>query len=428
MVTTSGVARSGDRSGTPWRGQAAGTGAAVLVRVAILAQLVVAGVALDEGEFHLVAVALGLSAAAQVLTDSGAAAFLSVLDGERESVPLVARRLLLWQIFVGCTAFALSTVLLLRVADTAGTWTLLGLLAVLATSAVESVGRLCRVVWLRQGRYRNYAGTDVAYALARLLPVLLLVAGGGAWAFVAGLVLAVGVTCSVGARVSHELWRDRVMGASGPAPGLLATVRGSLSYGLPVMAAGLYSQTPVLVTSAVSSLETASAVAVATRLVQPLELVAASWSQMSLPGLARAHVARGRFLGVLLAQGAVVAVAGACGVALFLHLGDAGPDVWLLSAVLLVALPVKYLNYGLATLLMALGRPDVRTWTSVVLGLSCTTVLLWVADQSVAHIGLVVGINEVVLASALAAAVRLCAQEHRAQHRFTQERKEGIRG
>lgn len=385
---------------------AAGVGAAVLVRAATLAQLLAAALFLTVGDYHVVAVALGVSAAAQVFTDSGAAAYLSVVDRGQESLTDVVRQLVTLQVAVSCLAATLSALLILRIDDTGDTRVVLGLLSIPAASAVESIGRLCRVLWLRNGQLLHYAAPDAAYCAARMVPVVFLAAGAGVPAFVPGFGAALLVTLVVWSRSTRI---PLLAAPHAPARGRTSfrvTARRSLSYGLPVMAAGLYSQAPVVVTGAMSSLETAAAVAVATRLVQPLEMVAGSYSQISLPRLSSHQMPRRRFLGTITLQGLVLAVAGLAGASLFLHLSDADPAVWTLTYVLLAVLPLKYLNYGLATALMALRRPLVRMLVSVTLGVVCVIAVVWVSDLPVIWVGAVVGLNEVLLALGLAAAVR----------------------
>ncbi|WP_110181295.1 hypothetical protein [Nocardioides solisilvae] len=392
-------------------GQLAGVGTAVLVRVATLAQLLVAALVLDAAGYAVVAVALGVAAAAQVVTDSGAAAYLAILE---RPGPRVLRQLVAWQALVGGVAAGVGALLVLRAAAAGDATVLVVALAVPATSAVESVGRLCRVQWLRGERVHAYASVDGGYAAARLVPVGCLLAGWGAWSFVPGLVLALAATLVVWAGARVEAQADAVAAASvaadraaGDEPVPFArTVRRSMAYGVPVMATGLYSQAPVVVTAALSSVETAAAVAVAARLVQPLEMVAASYSQMALPALARGRMVREHLLAVLGAQGLALGVGGAVGVAGFLWVTGADRDGWVLAFLMLAVLPVKYLNYGQAALLTAARRPDLRTVVSVGLGLVCLTAVVLVARGPAWEVGAVVVVNELLLLVGLGVAVR----------------------
>lgn len=406
MNTLQSAARPTDAA-PPRDRAAAGVGTAVLVRAATLAQLLAAALFLAVDDYHVVAVALGVSAAAQVFTDSGAAAYLSVVDSSQESLGDEVRHLVTLQVAVGCLAATLSAFLILRIEDSGDLWVVLGLLAIPTTSAVESVGRVCRVLWLRDGLHLHYAAPDAAYCAARLVPVACLAAGMGTPAFIPGLALAVVVTLVVWSRTARRVQRESQQSPTGRRTSFRTTAGRSLSYGLPVVAAGLYSQAPVVITSAMSSLETAAAVAVATRLVQPLEMVAASYSQISLPRLSRSQMPRRGFLGTIAVQGLVLCAVGLLGASLFLHLSGAEADVWALTFLLLAVLPLKYLNYGLATVLMGLRRPLVRTLVSVTLGLICVVTIVGVSDLPVIWIGSVVAINEVLLALGLAAAIRI---------------------
>lgn len=384
-----------------------GVAAAVLVRGMTLLQLLVATLLLPSAEHRLVAVALGVGAAAQLFTDTGAAAHLAVVDGRRVSLARLVPQLLVLQLTAALVATLAAGALVLRMAEVDDAWLLWGLLTIPATSAVESVGRLARVLWLRDGDVRRYAQVDAAYAGARAVTVAALLLGWGVPAFGLGLGCTLAVTVQTWSAVSHHA-RLRL-----PPPGervrsgeLVRTARHSLGYGLPVVAAGLYSQAPVVVTSALSTLETAAAVAVATRLVQPLEVVAASHSQIALPGLAQQTWRTRRFLTTLGGQGVAVALVGGMGGAGFLAVTGAATPVWVLTFLLLAALPVKYLSYGVATLLMARGRPGARTVVAVTLGTVCLVAVSLVAGRPVTWIGAVVVACELLLLAGLTAVAR----------------------
>lgn len=381
-----------------------GVAAAVLVRATTLVQLLAATLLLPAEEHRLVAIALGVGAAAQLFTDSGAAAHLAVVDGSRGSVARLVPQLLALQVVAAALATLGGGLLVLRAAEGLGAGALVGLVAVPATSAVESVGRLGRVLWLRVGDARRHAQVDAAYAGARAVTVVALLLGWGVPAFAWGLALALVVTLRTWVAVTRGVGLRLVPATGGPVrpSDLLATVRHSLGYGLPVVAAGLYSQAPVVVTSATSSVETAAAVAVAARLVQPLEVVAATHTQIVLPDLAREPGRPRRLLMTMLVLGLAVTLLGAVGATLFLAVTDAPAPVWVLTFLLLAVLPVKHVNYGLATLLMAWRRPGARTAVAVGLGTACVIAVVAVADGPVLGIGVVVVVCEVLLLAGLA--------------------------
>jgi O-antigen/teichoic acid export membrane protein len=340
----------------------------MVARFGVLAQLVAAGFALSNEEYQVLAVALSLSAAAQVLLDSGAVSYLSVVQADAR-----AFRQIFWQVFrvqllVTTLGLAATALLLLRSARHLEGIEIVFAASVILAAGAEVVARMCRVTWLRNKLQTRYALVDGIFGAVRIgSAIALLLTGSAVWIFLGSLV-AVAV-----AIVILSLSRPRAARFAPDESRLRqpfgVTFRQCLNYALPMTAAGLYSQVPTLIVTAIAPLSVAASLAIATRISQPLEIVAASYTQFALPSLTSDARARFSIRTRLLKLGAIIAPLGAIGGGLYLAFTAEGLATWLCLLILLMSLPLKYANYGSAAIITALRRPLVRLKVSLAVGL-----------------------------------------------------------
>jgi O-antigen/teichoic acid export membrane protein len=378
--------------------------ASLAARGVLLLQLVASGWLLGQDHYDTVAVSIAVSASLQVLTEAGGTAYLSIVDdgGYRRSIARIARLEGLTSIVATVVASAL---VLARTHGSGGGAGEAAVVAIAAVAGIESFARFARIPWLREEQVGRYAAVDLLLAGARLLSIAGMLAGLGLWSFCLG---AAGSLVVAAWPVRRALLSVRRLPA---AESMAATLSRSTIYGLPIIAAGIYSQLPAIMVTAFGTLVAASVVATATRLVQPLEVLAVSYTQRMLPRLATGQAPGGPFLRRTTLLSALGLAGGAVVGAVVLWSTHQRAEGWIATGVLLGALPLKFFNYGQATLLMAAGSPSLRLLVSLVSGVLCVATLVLVVHQGPIAVSAVMAGNEVVLGAGLRLALRISSRE-----------------
>ncbi|WP_200930829.1 hypothetical protein [uncultured Microbacterium sp.] len=334
---------------------------AVLSRLGNLAILLAGTAALPHTDYAWLAVAMGLSAATQVLLDPGAVAYLSVIPSEDEYETSVRRMYGLQAVagMISITVFIIVGAVALRGDLTSSSWAIgaVGLLPV-----AENFARVTRVRWLRHHQLSKYRAVDLGLAVIKGGIALALIARVGVGSIVAGTAIAVIAATGI---VVVSLRGDYQRNPRLPTVG--REWMSAVQFGLPTMAAGAYSQIPVVLMAAFAPISDAAVLATATRLVQPVEIVPGSISQMYLPQIARRR-SGGKLVWGLAALGVPAAIAtGTLGAVLLSHAEQHAATVTAL-VILSCALPLKFANYGQAAVLTGLGKPLVRLIVSLSTG------------------------------------------------------------
>lgn len=308
-----------------------------------------------------------------IFTDSGGANYLLQLDEGRLGRRVFARAMSLHVLLAVAGGAAASAITLSARGASQDTTVVTVLLALAVAQAAESTMRTARAPYLHRGR-------DVAYALPDLVliglkgPLVLVALVTGALpvlAFVAipSLVLSV-VTYSTNRR---PLRRDV------PVPRKLT--RTILEYGVSGSLSSFYSQAPLVLGTAVLGVATMAPLALAFRIVQPLEILPATIAQQLIPRLRRRRFAPVRvwvwFTGTGLVIAAVLALLAAVSSD---ALNEPSFDL-VVFLLILSSVPVKFGNYALVATAIGHGLVRQRLVAAAVVGLmtlaAVTAALVW---------------------------------------------------
>lgn len=335
--------------------------AAIFSRAGTLLILLCGALTLDPQTFAWLAVTLGLSAALQVLLDPGAVPYLSVTP-RSESVALIARRLYGLQTVAGALTIlifaALGGVALGR--PPTSTDVALGSLALIPVA--ENYARIARVWWLRRDRMNAYRAVDWVYAALKAALAVAILLRAPNWLLPLGVSAGIVIALAFALLSERESHRAAEQADSGIP--LWSEWFNAVQYGLPMMAAAAYSQVPVVLMTAFAPIESAAVLATALRLVQPVEIIPGSITQMRLPRIAAEGTAR-RLIRALAALGVPIALLTAGGgTAMIIVSGQVQDSIPCLIA-LSCLLPVKFANYAQAAELTGRGRPMLRLYASV---------------------------------------------------------------
>lgn len=248
-------------------------------------------------------------------------------------------------------------------------------------SGAESFARHVRWVWQASGRFVPYAAVDwgvsagrisvaaVGYLSANLVLVAL--------SAVAAALMLVAWSYHGTRRASADLWQ----GGEGATAGVV--LRGVTPYAIAGVTSSAYSQLPAVMLGLRASVREGAIFTGATRFTQPTEVIAWSIAAVAMPRLAgwpsgARRVARAQILsavGLALVTGPVLLAVGPIGSKL---LGVDWPSVRPILYILVADLPIRYLNYQLATVLIAQGLVKDRMTTTVLVA-TLSSVALWVA-------------------------------------------------
>ena len=336
--------------------------AAFCARLAILAVLVAAGVAgISRVEFQLIAYALAVTSAVQVIVDSSTAGAFTVINWDRYE----AIRKSLWAGVLRLQAIAAVFVFVGVMAIVgAVAHSREGLLvgaAVGAAAMAENLARFARCRYQRGLKFKQFAAVDLTLGAARLGGAIILVV----WSLDAFL-LAQLLSVFVGLAWVADSWRKARRDCPFPAAATRETLADLWPYSAGAAVSSVYSQMPAIVVGAVGGLNAGAVYGIATRVTQPTELLPAALSSVRLPFLVGTTPERRRTLVRLqlrlaVVSGVVVAIVVILGAPFIARLIDHEPSATgVVIATLALALPLKFANYQLVAIAISCGQAKAR--------------------------------------------------------------------
>jgi O-antigen/teichoic acid export membrane protein len=335
---------------------------ALCTRLAILAVLIAAGVAgIPRFEFQLIAFALAVTSAVQVIVDSSTAGAFTIINWDRYE----ATGKSLWAGVLRLQALAALFVIL-------GTTTIVGAVAhsregllvgaaVGAAAMAENIARFARCRYQRAFEFRHFAAVDLTLGAARLGGAVTLIAW-GVDAFLAAQVFSVLIGLTWVAVSRREASRDCPL----PAAGTRETLADLWPYSAGAAVSSVYSQVPTIVVGAVGGLGAGAVYGIATRVTQPTELLPAALSSVRLPFLVDTALKPRRALVRLqlrlaVVSGVIVALAVILSAPIVAGLFRHEPSMTrVVIATLALALPLKFANYQLVAIAISCGRAKAR--------------------------------------------------------------------
>jgi O-antigen/teichoic acid export membrane protein len=336
--------------------------AAFCARLAILAVLVAAGVAgISRVEFQLIAYALAVTSAVQVIVDSSTAGAFTVINWDRyEGVgKSLWAGVLRLQAMAAVFVFVGVMAIVGAVAHSRE-----GLLvggAVGAAAMAENVARFARCRYQRGLKFKQFAAVDLSLGAARLGGAISLVA----WSLDAFL-LAQLLSVFVGLAWVTVNWRHARRDCPFPAAATRETLVDLWPYSAGAAVSSVYSQMPAIVVGAVGGLNAGAVYGIATRVTQPTELLPAALSSVRLPFLVGTTPERRRALVRLqvrlaLLSGVIVAIVVILSAPFIARLIDHDASTTgVVIATLALALPLKFVNYQLVAIAISCGQAKAR--------------------------------------------------------------------
>ena len=336
--------------------------AAFCARLAILAVLVAAGVAgISRVEFQLIAYALAVTSAVQVIVDSSTAGAFTVINWDRYE----AIRKSLWTGVLRLQAIAAVFVFVGVMAIVgAVAHSREGLLvgaAVGAAAMAENLARFARCRYQRGLKFKQFAAVDLTLGAARLGGAIILIV----WSLDAFL-LAQLLSVFIGLAWVADSWRKARRDCPFPAAATRETLADLWPYSAGAAVSSVYSQMPAIVVGAVGGLNAGAVYGIATRVTQPTELLPAALSSVRLPFLVGTTLERRRALVRLqlrlaVVSGVVVAIVVILGAPFIARLIDHEPSATgVVIATLALALPLKFANYQLVAIAISCGQAKAR--------------------------------------------------------------------
>lgn len=357
--------------------------AAVSTRVVQLFILIVITQVTVGEERDVLVVGIALLSATAVLSDTGAGNYL--LSRAAPISTNVFYQVLVCQLGFGLCGASVSLMITAGgITGSGGTIVHVVLIALACSQILDSVTRVARSPQLILGNYSGYACADfLLFALK--LPAVALAYFTGTLEF---LILVPVVSAIV---LSASLYANAKSLPRANAADFTHTLRGLFQYGISGSASAFYSQAPMVVGAVILPMDIVAPIALAYRVVQPLEILPATASQQLIPRVGAGnrtplwYWCRFSIGGVLL--GIVVLAVSPYIFESFFH---EDIDITLLL-LLILSVPVKFGNYALVAIVLARRRPEIRLLCSVVVGI--------IAVGSTALLGLVIGSNGLALAS-----------------------------
>jgi hypothetical protein len=371
------------------------TGAAGLTRVLQLVLLVVL-TRVSEGQAqNALVTGFALLSSFAIITDSGAANFLLSLPRTRLTRGVHARAVA-FHAGLGSIGAAIAVVLTVAAASAIPGEAVLLLVALGVSQVLDSLTRTIRAPLLVGRRDASYAFPDLALVVLKAVPLAIAALVPEALVLLAFPAVSLVVTAGTWIAVRRGL------PTVGDAP--VRVFPQILEYGLSGSLSALYSQAPLVLGTAILGADAAAPLALAYRIVQPLEVLPATLSQQLIPRIraagrpARAYWWRFALGGLVLAgilallREPVAQVFG----------GDAFDQVVFL--VILVSVAPKFGNYALMAYAMGSGLVRVRLTATIVTGV--VAVVLTLAAALTAGTALLAGVtlaSELVLSAVIAA-------------------------
>lgn len=341
-----------------WARLASPLAASIALRISQLLLMIAAAQTFPAALRPSVLAAFGVIAAVAVFSDAGASTFLLTRVNLTRATLSGALRV---QALVG----AIGIVAAVSYASFALPWppgplsvVIVGAIAV--SQALDSQTRVARSASLHGGADARYALGDALLAFTKSAVAVSMIAAALPFLLLALPLLSAGVLITVIA----------VARASLPAGEDAVRFRDVIDYGVSGAASGLYSQAPFLLAVALVPVQAVAALAVALRVIQPLEVVPAVVSQQVIPRVRTRDLTATRpwvgFAAAGVAGGVVVVLCEPLIEWLFRQeLSPAG-----LLVLLAATLPFKFGNYALAAFLLALGGVRRKTILSLTVGIA----------------------------------------------------------
>ncbi|MFC9360243.1 hypothetical protein ACFTZB_27200 [Rhodococcus sp. NPDC057014] len=357
--------------------------AAVSTRVVQLLILVVITQATIGEERNVLVVGIALLSAAAVLSDTGAGNYLL-----SHSAPI--SRSAFYQVlgcqvgFAFCGASASLMITAGEIAGSGGTSVHAVLIALACSQILDSATRVARSPHLITGNYSGYARADFLLCALKFPAVALVhFTDSLEFLFLAPIASAIVFVASLYATAKSL--------PKAESADFKHTFRSLLHYGISGSASAFYSQAPMVVGAVILPVEIVSPIALAYRVVQPLEVLPATASQQVIPRVRSGNRTPLWYWSRFSIGGSLLAVV-VLAVSPYIFETFFHEDVEItLILLLMLSVPVKFGNYALVAILLAKRRPEVRLFCSVVVGI--------IAIGSTALLGFVVGSNGLALAS-----------------------------
>ena len=336
--------------------------AALCARLAILAVLVAAGVAgISRVEFQLVAYALAVTSAVQVIVDSSTAGSFTVVNWDRYAA--IGKSL--WAGVLRLQAMAavfvcLGPMVIIGAVGHSREGLLVGA-AVGAAAMAENIARFARCRYQRALEFRHFAAVDLTLGAARVFGAGSLIVW-GMDAFLSAQLLSV----FIGFTWVVVNWRQARHDCPLPATGTRETLVDLWPYSAGAAVSSAYSQVPTIVVGTVGGLSAGAVYGIATRVTQPTELLPAALASVRLPFLVGTDSARRRALvrhqlRFAWVSGAIVALVVIVSAPFVTGLFDHEPSATgVVIATLALALPLKFMNYQLVAMAISCGQAKAR--------------------------------------------------------------------
>jgi hypothetical protein len=341
-----------------------------------------------------------------ILTDSGATNYLLSLT-RLELGRAVHLRATAVHIVLAAVGAVAAVVITLTAAGADRSSVVLIVMAGLAVSQVfDSVTRTTRAPQLVFGRDGSYALPDVALVVAKA-PVLL-----AAVLLSRPELLALVAVPSVAIAVYTFVSNRRAIDAGPPAPARM--LRTIAQFGLSGSLSALYSQAPLVLGTIILGVGPIAPLALAYRVVQPLEVIPATLSQQLIPRIRRLKHPFVRYWALFAATGLVLTGVLVLLIPLVEHLlADSAFDA-LVFVIIALSIGPKFGNYALVAFSMGRGYIAQRLTATIIIGAVAValtvTFSLTLGNAALAAVTLV---SELLLAVVLSLLVRARTRRER---------------
>lgn len=348
----------------------------------------------ESGRDFLV-IGFGLVASLGVMSDSGAANFILSRDRTDLSTGMIFR-VIAFHVLLGTCGAAGAVALAVRSGGSeASTYEVCVLAAVAASQVLDSVTRASRSVELLRYRDARYAWPEIALTIMKL-PLVVGAYLAGALHYLFGLPLAsLIVACVTLLKALLGIARSRSE---------KSIYRELVTFGISGAVSALYSQSPTVLGSFLLSPNQLAPIVIMYRVVQPVEIVAATMGQQIIPRMRSRMDGCSRYWAIFVIIGfAVGAVAAALGPAAISAVFEESVP-YSVFLVLACSIPIKFGNYALVSFLLARRYVLGRLYATLAVGLLGMMAIL-VMVQTVGPVGLVAVtlFSEAILALALVA-------------------------
>lgn len=361
----------------------------------------------DRGESSFTVAALGTMTAFAIASDVGSANFmLTRRTGVSRPMYLRALRFQIGMAILGANVGLLVVGLRAPDGTAVDTWAVV--CAVAVSQVLDASLRAARAPLLHGGQDARYSRPELMLAAAKLVPVgLAFMTGRLEWLYLLPLLSLV-----VFARTVHDVGRGCPPGDRAPRGTHLAIVQ----FGLAGSLSALYSQLPLVVAAVALPLPQTAMLAIAYRVIQPMEILPGTLATQLLPRV-RSHVRRpGRWWISFAGGGAVLTCVVLLSAGVVRDAFDAAEWNSVVFALVAAAFVPKSGNYALAAVLMGLGGIRARLVINAAVGATASVLCLaLVGPFGIVGLASVSVACEVLLGVSLIVAVRRVRNEGLAQ-------------